>query len=248
MLIPSERLQPGDLEAWERLARFDLAHARLRRFAAQVERSKAEIRAFAAERCWVGVSWGKDSVCVAHLAYTVDPSIPLCWVRTPIWETPETFTVRDAFLAAHPGANYREFEDHELPIRRSARTGRAYAVVNDAETWPPERVFGPRYIGGIRASESKTREIRVNSGLTSLNTCAPIGRWSDQDVFSYLALHGLPIHPAYAMSCGGQLERGRLRVSPIGDERGAGMGRREWETRYYGDIVHQLEMTARGKV
>ncbi|WP_348239976.1 phosphoadenosine phosphosulfate reductase family protein, partial [Salmonella enterica] len=54
------------------------------------------------------VSWGKDSVVVAHLARRADPTIPIVWVPTiradgTSYEADATYRVRDTFLAAHPG-------------------------------------------------------------------------------------------------------------------------------------------------
>lgn len=187
---------------------------------------------------YVGVSWGKDSVAVAHLARRVDPAIPLCWVITPRWETPECWAVRDAFLTAHPGA-YREYLDHELPI--VVRDGLPVALVDDSETWPPAADFGRRYVSGVRAEESGARTRRMRAfGVATTNTCAPIGWWTAEDVFGYLHRHGLPVHPAYAMSHGGLIDRRRLRVAPLGDVRGTGMGRRQWEREYYGCEIGEL--------
>lgn len=52
-------------------------------------------------------------------------------------------------------------------------------------------------------------------GTTTQNTCRPIGRWTAVEVFAYLARHDLPVHPAYALTYGGQLDRRWLRVHPL---------------------------------
>lgn len=57
------------------------------------------------------------------------------------------------------------------------------------------------------------------------------------DVFAYLAARDLPVHPAYAMSHGGRLDRRWLRVGSIGGTRALGRGRMEWESAYYGDVI-----------
>jgi phosphoadenosine phosphosulfate reductase len=77
-------------------------------------------------------------------------------------------------------------------------------------------------------------------GLNSPKGCSPIGRWNTADVFGYLAIHDLPIHPAYAMLGGGRWPRERLRVAEIGDTHGAGGGRAEWEKEYYQDVINRL--------
>lgn len=245
-LIDSDRLLAGDMDAWVALSRLDRLKARMSDFRRHVAQAEREIRTFTVGPCYVGVSWGKDSVCLAHLVHTIRPDLPLCWVRTPRWEMPETFLVRDAFLSRF-APTYREYEDHELPLRMGSNS-EVYAVVNDREVWPPARDFGPRYLSGVRAEESGTRKRRVMGGLSTENTCAPLGWWTADDVFAYLALHDLPIHPAYAMSHGGLMDRGRLRVSPVGDERGVNMGRRDWEKTYYLDLVTEIHQLAHGRV
>ena len=77
-------------------------------------------------------------------------------------------------------------------------------------------------------------------GESSPNTCAPIGWWTARDVFAYLHLHGLPVHPAYAMTRGGLWPRDRIRVASLGGQRGRGAGREEWERLYYGDELRRI--------
>ena len=74
-------------------------------------------------------------------------------------------------------------------------------------------------------------------GESTERTCAPLGGWTGADVFAYLHTHRLPVHPAYACSLGGVLDRDRIRVAALGGERGRGHGRAEWERRYYGDAM-----------
>jgi phosphoadenosine phosphosulfate reductase len=75
----------------------------------------------------------------------------------------------------------------------------------------------------------------------SPNACAPAGWWKLDEVFAVLASEGLPAHPSYAMLGGGRWDRRHLRVSEVGDEKGIGWGRREWEREYYGDVLRRLE-------
>lgn len=231
-LIPSSRHTPEDLAAWERWARIDAWRNTSARGRARLERlartAQDDIAAFLAQPGYVGVSWGKDSVVVAHLARQAAPDIPLVWCRVGAADNPDCELVRDAFLAAWPGAYHEytspvELTDGELAT--GARQG-AYAMAADAH--------GDRYVTGIRSQESRTRRIReALHGVASARTCAPITRWAFDDVFGYLALHDLPVHPVYAMSRGGLLERGWLRVGSLGGKRGTGRGRREWEWAYY---------------
>jgi len=98
-------------------------------------------------------------------------------------------------------------------------------------------------VSGVRGEESGVRKLRMRRwGTSSERTCAPIGWWCGGDVFAYLHQHDLPVHPAYAMSFGGTLDRNRIRVASLGGERGTGFGRRDWEHRYYRDAFRKMEV------
>lgn len=231
-----------DIEAWEREARADPIVARSARHRAKVAASEQALREFAARGpCYVGVSWGKDSVCVAHLAVALDLDVPLVWFPAGDIENPYCVLVRDAFLQQHPRARY---EERAATLDRpwdgiSEHDGAQAAFVRES------RAFGRRYVSGVRADESGARTLRMRRhGFSSRNTCAPIGWWSCADVFAYLHEHALPLHPAYAMSMGGVIAREYLRVGTLGGRGGAGHGRREWEQRYYGWRLAEIRRAA----
>ena len=185
---------------------------------------------------YASVSWGKDSVCVAHLVATLVPRVPLVWVRVEPDFNPDCPLVRDAFLA-----RYRVTYD-EIEIVRGDVPGKAHGTLIAGAAIAAQR-YGDRYMSGVRGAESAARARRVRSGSTA-RTCAPIGHWLGVDVFAYLVSHDLPIHPAYACTMGGLLDPEHIRVGPIGGARGArpgdGHGRAEWEQRYYRDEIAAL--------
>jgi len=154
---------------------------------------------------------------------------------------PDNVRVRDAFLLRYP-YEYMEIEcgcdcPADVPCACSDRLMREAIGTSYMQT--------PR-VSGIRADESSARRMRVRRwGETSNIACAPLAHWTILDVFAYLAREDLPIHPVYAMSYGGSLPRERLRVDHIGGEPGAGFGRREWERKYYGDVVRRVALDAR---
>lgn len=236
MLIDSPRLRPGDLEAWERYAAQDRAWASTSRFARRVEESEqAVVRWARGGGGYAGVSWGKDSTALAHLVARLTRT-PLVWVRVEPICSPECALVRNAFVRSRAGCHYVEIE------RRCRRLDDGYYVAaGTLESGFREagRRFGARHLSGIRAEESAGRErfARAHGSGDGTESCAPLIRWSGADVFAYLALHDLPVHPAYAMSLGGALPRDRLRVASIGGKRGRGMGRLEWEQAYYPDVL-----------
>lgn len=244
MIIPSPRHTPQDLELWtayesaDRVAAISLAP--------QWERATNAILRFVAEQpsCYAGCSWGKDSLVVAHLLWTVASHVPLVHLR-PTNHNPDCDVVRDAYFAAFPGQPYEEIpvdysdlSPHLTDAERDRATDqRWYAAIRESESR-----YGARHILGIRKGESTGRTIRMfRWGECSPNTCAPIGFWTTQDVFAYLAIHNLPIHPAYACLGGGRWPRERIRVAEIGDTHGKGGGRAEWEREYYGETLRRLE-------
>ena len=243
MLIASRRHGPADLARWEQLVggwKY-WAHSKVHQKRAQKTRS--EVLSFTGgDRCYAGVSWGKDSVCLAHLIVTLVPRIPLVWVRVEPDYNPDCLLVRDAFLSRFPEARY-----DEIVITRGV-TYAPHGTLRAGSQVAAER-HGDRYLSGVRGAESGARARRMAAfGTSTGRTCAPLGWWQGVDVFAYLVAHNLPIHPAYACMMGGLLDPVDIRVSPLGGERGTrpgdGMGRAEWERRYYRSEVAALERLA----
>lgn len=241
MLIDSPRLTDADRARWAELERYDGALAAKLPLDAMAERARGVIRGFAAAGpCYVSTSWGKDSTVVAHLAATCGLVLPLVYVRMRRWESPECVLVRDRFLAEHgDGVDYHEYwvdggprwwDDVDLRQRSGSHVGRQFAEA--------DRHHGSRHVSGVRAEESRMRDmVLARWGEAGPSACRPIGRWSAVDVFAYLCSRDLPVHPAYAMSQGGRLDRRWLRVSPIGGITGAHRQRSGWEEVYYPDVV-----------
>lgn len=248
-LIPSDRHRRDDLELWSELAEADrLAGARFLR-SARLEESRRAVRAFvAAGQAYGAISWGKESLALAHLLQCEAPGVPLVHLR-PTNHNPDCDAVRDAYFAAWPGQAYEEIPvdygrlhaarlpDHRLDRETDARW---YAAIEASEAR-----HGGRRLTGIRSGESFGRMIRtLRWGLSTPNACAPLARWTLAEVYGYLAAHDLPVHPAYAMLGGGRWPRERLRVAEIGDTHGKGSGRRDWELSFYGDVLRRLEAGA----
>lgn len=237
MLIDSPRLSAADRRAWRGANEADRVLAapgndRLDRLEREAAETVARFVAAHDGDVYCGVSWGKDSVVVAHLVRRIAAHVPLVWVRVRHVENPDCPTVRDAFLEAWPGP-YDEIEVEPGKNRSGGTSSLGFAEAR--------RRHGSAYLSGVRAEESGTRRLRMaKHGTDSPNTCAPIGWWRTEDVFAYLERHGLPVHPAYAMTMGGLLERAKIRVASLGGGRGTGHGRREWELRYYGRELARL--------
>jgi len=120
-LIRSPRHSPEDLEHWQRMARLDWLRGQRKDWPRREAKALQVIRDFRPDYC--GVSWGKDSVVVAHLCRRVDPEIPLVYMIDGEWENPDCRLVRDAFLADYPGAY---FEYVTPPQLQTAPDGRVW--------------------------------------------------------------------------------------------------------------------------
>jgi len=249
MLVPSDRHRPKDLAVWHELEIADAVEAGRIDWPRLVDRSLDSIAAFVADdRAYLSVSWGKDSVATAHLCHQAATErgiapVPVVNLRVYPTRNPDCDAVRDLFLARFPAPYHEELVDYSVvdPRLPSITWDRQTYALWDAAWRRVERRFGQRHISGIRASESFGRRKRMQRfGLNSPNACAPIGWWRLDDVFAYLAASDLPVHASYAMLGGGRWDRRRLRVSEIGDEKGCGCGRREWEIEYYGDALRRL--------
>jgi len=230
-LVASPRHRVDDLACWEVHEQVDRINARSDRLQQLVERSIAEVRAFAEQgRCYASVSWGKDSMLLAHLIATEAPHVPLVHLHS-WWGNPDSDLVRDLFLQTFPQVRYDEIEvtydwEREINPAVSLYLREGYALAANRH--------GDRYLTGMRKQESKSRAMRMmRYGMSTEMTCAPIGWWNTASVFAYLHKHELPVHPVYACLQGGLLERDQLRVDMLSEERGSGMGRREWEQLYY---------------
>lgn len=240
MLIASPRHTREDLALWATHERAD--HLLARRLHSKVQRAIDTIRTFAAEPCYAGVSWGKDSVVLAHLVQRACVAVPLVWVRVEPICNPECAAVRDAYLARYP-ADYREIESW----CRWGDDGEWHAS-GTLEDGFHQANCGTRYLSGVRGDESSGRAKRMRAyGESTANTCAPIGWWSTAEVFAYLTAHDLPVHPAYGYLGGGLYRRDRLRVASLGGRRGDGWGRTEWERWYYGDRLREVEALGRAR-
>lgn len=236
MLIDSFRHKPDDLSIWREHEEADRQWWEIGGVARKAERAAAEIVAFAdAGLCYCGVSWGKDSVVVAHLISQFCQSIPCYWVVVQPIENPDCESVEQAFLRRWPLRYQR------IIVGLQANRGTSWRTSEEGFAEAARRT-ADRHISGIRGGESSGRNLRMaRHGISTDRTCAPIGWWSARDVFAYLAHHDLPVHPVYAMLGGGRWDRERLRVASLGGRRGRGVGRGEWEREYYGDMLRRHE-------
>ena len=235
MLIQCERHTDKDIDLWKEHEEVDLLNYTLLNIKSKTERAIEILTEFAPD--YFSISWGKDSVVLAHLAWGFSKKSVLAHF-THVADALYFNDVRDCFLFSYP-IQYHEFSKeigrvdeffdfHALQIKKQASVA-----------------LGKRYVTGIRTQESPERKITVRkNGLISGNSCRPIARWTTDDIFAYLAHHNLPVHPNYAMLGGGRYERNSIRVGPMW--MGSQKGKEMWEKEYYGDVLRKLQLKILG--
>lgn len=245
MLIHSDKHTKADLEYWQEYEIVDAINAKKNGLTLKENKALTVLSEFVAKgSCYVGVSWGKDSVTVAHLCYRLGVRIPFVHLYCVPSHNIECDVVRDTFLARYDIPYCEVFVDYgdlycsNLPDTiQDKETDKIYNA-----TW--RRIssrIGVHHISGVRASESGIRRMRMlKHGFDSGLALAPLGWWTEEDIFAYLHKYDLPIHPNYAMLGGGRWRRNRLRVSEIGDGNGNNFGRSEWEGEYYGEELRRM--------
>lgn len=246
-IIICNRHTKEDLELWKKYEEADLIFYKMNKEKLEWKENKAieEIMNFSKNKCYASVSWGKDSTVLAYLIWKSKLNIPIINLKIIPSQNPYCLKVKDIFLKKYK-LNYIEMivnynnlyaknlSEAELDKETDKIFFNSFKKIG--------KIFGNMYISGIRAEESTNRMLRRKKyGVTSKNTCAPLSFWKEQDIFSFMNYYDLPIHPNYAMLGGGFWNRKYIRVAEIGDTRGRGHGRLEWEKEYYGDIVNKLK-------
>ena len=172
-----------------------LIYSRLPTFKAKIETARRNIETMLsqADRSYVALSWGKHSIVMAHMVFSIDPSVLFVHWSGPDANLIADFDqVRDTFLASFP-LNYLELSEGEF--------GRlSLAVKEFVKTHDMNGVFL-----GLCAYESKGRKITIRSSdtenifvyKTGMSRCCPIGKWVQDDVAAYISLHGLPLLSTY---------------------------------------------------
>ena len=266
MLIPSRRYTAADLAHWQRLEKIDRAVGKTARMQRLEDEAVACILRFieasqpgddGEPACSASLSCGKDSTVLVgvlralHRRHGV--TMPLVYVRVMPHENPDNALVVEGLRATCPAVMAR-LDVIDVACERDPVTGEWIGTGRLREGFDEAaRRHGERRITGIRKEESRDRERRhaiawvwermsglATDGTTTRYTCAPLTSWTGDDVFAYLAREDLPVHPTYACTMGGRLDRRKLRVATLGGSRG-GPNRTAHELLYYG-----AEMAALG--
>lgn len=214
-----------------------LAHAQSAGYRRRVDKARALI----AERpsYAVACSWGKDSLCVLHMALKIHGSVVAVHGRySENEELPDIPLVRDSFISRYSGVDY-----HEVPVwgdweiyERAGRfflypeTEKERKIIAD---WHKElmdtvdQVFlsagATGKILGLAAHESHGRAMNIAMRGTHYKTQAeavpkllPIAHWQPADVMAYMLEHDLPRLRIYDLADNPERARSELAFASIG--------------------------------
>ena len=242
MLIASPRHTEKDLIHWRHLLAQDYLHMRSKTYRTHVDQTKSIIDEFVSrkERFYISISWGKDSVVLADMMWKAGARCKYIYVRNLAREPEGNIEVRDTCLQLYPQMDYQEIsydyaDADETYFDRKGRPHKWQNILSELQ-----QDYGC-HVTGIRYDESAKRKRRfIFNGIETVNSFAPF-RWINcADIFAYLLENDLPVHPNYAMTGGGIWDKYRIRVAAIGNKEGDGMGRLQWEQRYYLDILNRV--------
>lgn len=189
----------------------------------------------------VGISWGKDSLCILHMALEAHGTATAVHGRySENEEVPDIPLVRQAFLDRFPEVAYSEAKvwgDWEI-YRRAGRfflspeTPAERKIIAD---WHTEFMAAmdkemtsagaSGKILGIAAHESHGRAMNIykrgahyETKAESMPKLLPIAHWKPEDVWAYMLMHNLPRLKIYDFADDPERARSEVAFAAIGGE------------------------------
>lgn len=203
MVILDEQLSAGRLHA-----RLPL-HRRRRDFALEGIAAMRRV----APRSYLSLSWGKQSIVLAHMLYQVEPSLPMyflasgeSWLIHNYAEVIEQFTARWP-IQLHIVQTDHVFDGQGLDWAASRAAGkRDLQTMCDPADWEG-------WYWGLAKMESKGRRFTLSARYdgqphpsiyrysgewaTGKYRCCPLMHWGLLDLAAYIAEHDIPLLDAY---------------------------------------------------
>jgi len=144
-------------------------------------------------------SFGKDSVVVVHLCLRICPKFPIFFVNTK-FKPQETWDYRD-LIVKQWNLNFKEYMSPiDVQYRLHLTDPDECCKILKVEPMREAVKELDAWITGLRHDEGETRrDYKIiehrDKGLVKVN---PILNWTEGDVWRYIAIHKIPIHPWYA--------------------------------------------------
>ena len=160
-------------------------------------------------RVVVSVSWGKDSVAMAHLALETLGRVPLFYMvsRTalPGWEPVQAWFQERADVHLLPPSRTMDQTIallHEIGLPHERKPSTQQRVVQKQKaipgrTWAIQHGFAVQFLG-MRMAEGGPRARLIKArGPTythsdGITICCPLAYWSNKDVWAYIAANDVP--------------------------------------------------------
>lgn len=161
-----------------------------------------------APNSYVSLSWGKQSIVVAHMLYQVAPGTPMYFLASwESWAMHDFERVIDIFCRRWP-INLRIVQtDHVSGTDRSWKEARDAGDDDLASMTPRERWDG--WYWGLAKDESRFRRLSLSTTWdgqphpTILRysdgrlRCCPLANWTLLDLAAYIGEHDIPLLSAY---------------------------------------------------
>lgn len=161
-----------------------------------------------APRSYASISFGKQSICLAHMLYQIDPHIPMYFLASgESWIIHNFAEVIDNFISRWPINLHIVQTDHVFDdLNRSWKESR------DAGQWDLQNMCKREdwdgWYWGLTKEESVNRRITLSLGNTSYHPtifryadgkyrCCPLMEWGLLDIAAYIAEYDLPVLRIY---------------------------------------------------
>lgn len=177
----------------------------------KLEQSRTTIFRFLDGYCskpYVALSWGKQSIVVAHLVYSILPDVPMFFMAS--WESDLLHNykqVEEEFTSKYPIKYQRVLKDNvsgnsfKWKETRDIGNKDLQTYINDAY---------PEWDGvlmGLVKEESFARRLTLSVNNTAdrdiflytngKHRCCPLSNWDEKDLAAYISTYDLPLLDAY---------------------------------------------------
>lgn len=217
---------------WNDYREEDYIHAISYQFKKKAEQAESFVSDWL-DRCdnpYIAFSGGKDSVAtlgiVQSVASKIGFTVPVMWHNSGV-EWPGVKIMVDSLMKTGLIREFHEVTtpDDVIELKRMQEMGEISASKKDkialfdpVEDFVKEHGFTGAAVG-LRKEESKARLLdgivhgEVFEKKSGFVRCLPINNFTWRDVFSYIAINNLPLHPIYSAPLLGLENRGRIRLS-----------------------------------
>jgi len=213
---------------------------------------------------YISMSFGKDSLAMAHLILINRPQVPLVYVNCGKYdEWPDTPRVIEQFLATHKGCEFIELQGPSIweyyeevgwylqdeeseKAERGAQRRYSESLGDLLGAWAEQNGMDGSFIG-MRKSESRIRSrLLITRGNTYFAktrnqwVCAPMADWNGKDIWATIYSNDLPYNELYDLMPQG---RELARNGAMFGTRSARYGRLAFLKRAYPELFYEFAGT-----